>query len=61
MQLPKPWSLVLLSGMSVLFVAALLTGYGSMAISIVYGAGVVALSGVWFLKFRKRVANDRNV
>lgn len=60
MKLPKHWSLVLLPGMSILFVAALLTGYGSTAISIVYGAGVVSVSGVWFLILRKRMANDRN-
>jgi hypothetical protein len=57
MKLPKHWSLVLLLGMSILFVVALFTGYGSTAISIVYGAGVVAVSGVWFLILRKRVAN----
>ena len=60
MKLPKHWSLVLLPGMSILFVAALFTGYGSTAISIVYGAGVVTVSGVWFLILRKRVDNARN-
>ena len=59
-QLPMHWSRVVLSGMSVLFVAALFTGYGSIAIAIVYGAGVVAICGVWFLSLRERVADARN-
>lgn len=57
-RLPNRWPLVILSGMSVLFVAALLTGYGSTpfyyATAIVYGVAVVTISGVWFLILRRR-------
>ena len=60
MQLPMHWQLVVLAGMSVLFVGALLTGYGSTSIAIVYGAAVVAISGVWFLILRERVPDARN-
>ena len=54
----KEWSLVILTGMSILFIAELVTEYGSTAfynaVPIVYGVGVVAISGVWFLVLRRR-------
>ena len=57
-RLPKRWPLVTLSGMSVLFVLGLLIGSSSAAfyyaISIVYGVGALALSGMWFLILRGR-------
>lgn len=53
----KDWFLVTLSGMSVLFLAEFLTEYGSTAfynaVPVVYGVGVVAISGVWFLVLRR--------
>lgn len=53
----EDWSLVILSGMSLLFVAGMLTEYGSTAfynaVPFVYGIGVVAISGAWFLVRRK--------
>ena len=65
MRLPKQWPLVILSGMSALFVAGLFIVNGSSAfyyaISIVYGAGVVAISGLSLLILRRRGgSNARN-
>ena len=57
---PRPWSLVVLTGMSVLFVAGLFSGGGPGEIYAVYGVVVVTISGVWFLITRKRVTNARN-
>jgi hypothetical protein len=54
MRLPKHWALSGLSTISTLFVATLLAGHGSVVISIVYGVGVVAISGLWFLILRRR-------
>jgi hypothetical protein len=53
-RLPKHRSLSALSAISILFVATLLAGHGSVVISIAYGVGVVATSGLWFLIRRKR-------
>lgn len=54
----KHWPLVILSGMSVLFIAEIFTEYGSTAFynafPIVYGIGVVSITGAWFLVLRKR-------
>lgn len=54
----KDWSLIILSGMSLLFIAELLSEYGSAAfynaVPVVYGAGVVAISGAWILVLRRR-------
>lgn len=57
---PRPWSLVLLAGMSVLFVARLFSGGGAGEIFTAYGVVVVTISGAWFLIIRKRVTNARN-
>jgi hypothetical protein len=58
LRLWKHWPLVLLSGMSALFVTALFTGYGSTAFyyaaSVIYGAGVVVICGTWFVIYRRR-------
>ena len=52
------WFLVSLSGMSLLFLAEIITEYGTTAfynaVPVVYGVGVVAISGVWFLVLRRR-------
>lgn len=57
-RLPNRRRLVILSGISVLFVVALFTGDGSKgfyyAISIIYGLAVVGVSGAWFLILRRR-------
>jgi hypothetical protein len=57
-RLPNRRRLVILSGMSVLFVVALVTGHGSegfyYAICITYGLAVVWISGAWFLILRRR-------
>src|SRR5262245_7900353 len=54
----KHWPLVILSGMSVLLIARILTQYGGIAlfkrVAIVYSVGVVAISGLWFLALRRR-------
>lgn len=54
----KQWTLVFLSGASVLLTVELLIEYGSTtfynAVPIVYGAGVVAICGAWFLVSRRR-------
>ena len=54
----KKWPLVILSGMSILFIAELFTEYGSTAfynaVPIVYGVGVLVISGLWFLVLRRR-------
>lgn len=54
----KDRPLVILSGMSILFIAEFLTEYGSTAfynaVPVVYGVGVVAISSVWFLVLRRR-------
>ncbi len=54
----KDWSLVNLSGMSLLFIVELLTEVGSTAfynaVPVVYGIGVVVIFGVWFLVLRRR-------
>lgn len=54
----KHWPLVILSGMSVLFIVELFTEYGSTAFynaaPVVYGVGVVAISSAWFLVLRRR-------
>ena len=55
--------LVALSAMSLLFVAEIATEFGSIAfyraVPLVYGFGVVAISGVWFLVLRKRMVAER--
>jgi hypothetical protein len=57
-RLPNRRRLVILCGMSVLFVVALVTGHGSTAfyyvISITYGLAVAWISGAWFLILRRR-------
>jgi hypothetical protein len=57
-RLRKDWSLIILTGMSVLFIAEILTEYGSTAfynsVPILYGIGCIAISGVWFLILRRR-------
>ena len=57
-QLWRHWPLIALAGMSVLFITESLIGYGSVtlqnAVSIAYGAGATAMSGLWFLVLRKR-------
>lgn len=57
-RLRQNWPLVILSGMSLLFVAEFLTEYGSIAfynaVSVIYGIGCLAISGVCFLVLRKR-------
>ena len=58
LRLWKHWPLVILSAMSVLFVAALFIGHGSAtfyyAVSITYSAGVVAICARWFLILRTK-------
>jgi len=56
---PRHWALVILAVMSALFVSGLFIGVGQTEISIVYGVGVVAISGCWFLIIRKREDNVR--
>jgi hypothetical protein len=52
------WALVILSGMSLLFIAEVFTEYGSTAfynaVPVAYGIGVTAISVVWFLVLRRR-------
>lgn len=54
----KDWSLRILSGMSILFLVEFLFEYGSAgfynAVTGLYGVGVVAISGAWFVGVRKR-------
>ena len=54
----KDWPLITLFGMSVLFLAEFFTEYGSTAfynaLPVVYGVGVFAISGAWFLVVRRR-------
>ena len=49
--------MIALAGMSFLFITESLTEYGSAtlqnAVSIAYGAGATAMSGLWFLVLRK--------
>jgi hypothetical protein len=49
---PNDWRLAGLSGTSILFVATLLMGLGSIVIAFIYGSAVVATCGVWFLILR---------
>ena len=53
-RLPNDWRLAGLSGTSVLFVATLLTGFGSIVIAFIYAFVVVATCGVWFVILRNR-------
>ena len=55
----KHWPLLILAGISVLLtIMDFSTQYGSTAfrnaVSIVYGVGVAAMSGLWFLVLRRR-------
>ncbi len=52
----RHWALLILSIMSVLYVAEMVFEYGSSAfynaVPVVYGIGVVTICGVWFLILR---------
>ena len=55
----KQRPLLVLSGMSVLLVAALLTEFGSTkmffkTVALIYGSVAVVISGMWFLVLRRR-------
>jgi hypothetical protein len=54
----KHWPLIIIAGSSVLFVTVYFTEFGSTAfreaVPLVYGIGVAAMSGVWFLFLRRR-------
>jgi len=58
MMLWKHWPLLILSALTVLSVAVIAVVHGSEAFytsaAILYGAGVVAMTGLWFLVLRKR-------
>jgi hypothetical protein len=58
LRLWRDWPLITLSGMSILFLVEFFTEYGSTAfynaVPVVYGVGVVAISGTWFLVLRRR-------
>jgi hypothetical protein len=54
----KHWPLIIIAGSSVLLAAVNFTGFGSpafqKAVPLVYGIGVAAMCGVWFLFLRRR-------
>ena len=54
----KHWPLTILAGSSVLFITEQSTQFGSTvfdgAVPFVYGLGVAAMSGFWFLSLRRR-------
>ena len=58
MMLWRHWPLVILSALTVLFVAVIVMVHGSEAFynsaAILYGVGVVAMTGLLFLVLRKR-------
>lgn len=54
----KHWPLLILSAMTILFVAEVVTEYGSVALyniaPLIYGIGTLVISGIWFAILRAK-------